>query len=482
MTSTGIAPSSPDYYSGETSTLKILKHPSGAGLYVPLGQAYLCADTGIPDLVMTHPLAARTGVLLSPNVVVKRQAIETGLVATFAQVGHKDANMLYANLRAAGWVEIEATDVADYWALPLEQAAIDSAQDSFRCEFSMCRIHRQLDAFFIQKDSASTLALTCKMPAPLCNPIDDVLERSSAWEDVSITDILIPVVPRALGRGPKTGSVPEAATALLSVPYFYASRDALGALLNNVAELGEVQRIWELAGKVKTDLPSKYKRVVAAFTMENGKVVPYDANYQPYGCYPRASRSLNKANVIPVQATLFPVSYAGGHFLAITGDGASVYRIHVDGNAYRKARGVSVLPKSDADLQGEVSPGQQDSFWSAPLTTQPAPEPCSDLPRAGTPRVKTEGELTNKEFADVLFQFASETRRKKVYDTVFRELVEAGAEAYSKCELFTPAQPEVSQNRPADVDAAQAAFEAALTVISTRTSTPYVAGTFAFNV
>ena len=40
MTSTDIAPSSPDYYSGETSTLKILEHPSGAGLYVPLGQAY----------------------------------------------------------------------------------------------------------------------------------------------------------------------------------------------------------------------------------------------------------------------------------------------------------------------------------------------------------------------------------------------------------------------------------------------------------
>ena len=90
--------------------------------------------------------------------------------------------------------------------------------------------------------------------------------------------------------------------------------------------------------------------------------------------------------------------------------------------------------------------------------------------------------LTNKEFADALFQFASKTRRKKVYDTVFRELAEAGAEAYSKCELFTPAQPEVSQNRPADVDAAQAAFEAALMAISTRTSTPYVAGTFAFNV
>ena len=48
--------------------------------------------------------------------------------------------------------------------------------------------------------------------------------------------------------------------------------------------------------------------------------------------------------------------------------------------------------------------------------------------------------------------------------------------------LFTPAQPEVSQNRPADVDAAQAAFEAALMAISTRTSTPYVAGTFAFDV
>ena len=96
--------------------------------------------------------------------------------------------------------------------------------------------------------------------------------------------------------------------------------------------------------------------------------------------------------------------------------------------------------------------------------------------------MKTEADVSNKEFADVLFQFAGETRRKKVYDTVFRELVEAGAEAYSKCELFTPAQPEVSQNRPADVDAAQAAFEAALTVISTRTATPYVAGTFAFNV
>ena len=57
---------------------------------------------------------------------------------------------------------------------------------------------------------------------------------------------------------------------------------------------------------------------------------------------------------------------------------------------------------------------------------------------------------------------------------LFRELVEAG-EAYSKCELFTPAQ-------PADVDAAQAAFEATLMAINTRTSTPYVAGTFAFNV
>jgi hypothetical protein len=148
---------------------------------------------------------------------------------------------------------------------------------------------------------------------------------------------------------------------------------------------------------------------------------------------------------------------------------------------------VAVRPESDADLQGsEVSTKQQqhDSFWSAPLEPQclPLPASSSDLPRAGTPRVKTEGELTNKEFADVLFQFASETRRKKVYDTVFRELVEAGAEAYSKCELLTPAQPEVSQNRPADVDAAQAAFEAALMAINNRTSTPYVVGTFAFNV
>lgn len=81
----------------------------------------------------------------------------------------------------------------------------------------------------------------------------------------------------------------------------------------------------------------------------------------------------------------------------------------------------------------------------APSSHYYSAAPCSDLPRAGTPLVK-------------------------------------GAEAYSKCELFTPAQPEVSQNRPADVDAAQAAFEAALTVINTRTSTPYVAGTFAFNV
>ena len=63
-----------------------------------------------------------------------------------------------------------------------------------------------------------------------------------------------------------------------------------------------------------------------------------------------------------------------------------------------------------------------------------------------------------------------------------RSSLEDGAEAYSKCELFTPAQPEVSQNRPADVDAAQAAFEAALMAINTRTSTPYVAGTSAFNV
>ena len=55
-------------------------------------------------------------------------------------------------------------------------------------------------------------------------------------------------------------------------------------------------------------------------------------------------------------------------------------------------------------------------------------------------------------------------------------------QAYSKCELFTPAQPEVSQNRPADVDAAQAAFEATLMAINTRTSTPYVDGTFAFDV
>ena len=76
-----------------------------------------------------------------------------------------------------------------------------------------------------------------------------------------------------------------------------------------------------------------------------------------------------------------------------------------------------------------IAPSSPDYYWSAPLTTQPAPEPCSDLPRAGT-----------------------------------------------------PAQPEVSQNRPADVDAAQAAFEATLMAISTRTSTPYVAGTFAFNV
>ena len=33
-----------------------------------------------------------------------------------------------------------------------------------------------------------------------------------------------------------------------------------------------------------------------------------------------------------------------------------------------------------------------------------------------------------------------------------------------------------------DVDAAQAAFEEALTAINTRTSTPYVDGTFAFDV
>ena len=56
---------------------------------------------------------------------------------------------------------------------------------------------------------------------------------------------------------------------------------------------------------------------------------------------------------------------------------------------------------------------------------------------------------------------------------LFRELAEACAEAY---------QPEVSQNRPVDVDAAQAAFEEALTAINTRTSTPYVDGTFAFDV
>ena len=58
-------------------------------------------------------------------------------------------------------------------------------------------------------------------------------------------------------------------------------------------------------------------------------------------------------------------------------------------------------------------------------------------------------------------------------DALFRELDD---------ELFTLAQPEVSQNRPADVDAAQAAFEEALTAINTRTSTPYVDGTFAFDV
>lgn len=91
----------------------------------------------------------------------------------------------------------------------------------------------------------------------------------------------------------------------------------------------------------------------------------------------------------------------------------------------------------------------------APSSHYYSAAPSSDLPRAGTPLVKTEGEL-NKEFADALF----------------RELVEAGAEA----------QPEVSQNRPVDVDAAQAAFEATLMAINTRTSTPYVAGTFAFNV
>ena len=46
------------------------------------------------------------------------------------------------------------------------------------------------------------------------------------------------------------------------------------------------------------------------------------------------------------------------------------------------------------------------------------------------------------------------------------------------------AQPEVSQNLPtdADVDAAQAAFEETLMAINTRTSTPYVAGTFTFDV
>ena len=116
-----------------------------------------------------------------------------------------------------------------------------------------------------------------------------------------------------------------------------------------------------------------------------------------------------------------------------------------------------------------IAPSSPDYYWSAPLTTQPAPEPCSDLPRAGTP---AQPEVSQNRPADVDAAQAA----------LFRELVEAGAEAYSKCELFTPAQPEVSQNRPADVDAAQAAFEAALMAISTRTSTPYVAGTFAFNV
>ena len=107
-----------------------------------------------------------------------------------------------------------------------------------------------------------------------------------------------------------------------------------------------------------------------------------------------------------------------------------------------------------------IAPSSPDYYWSAPLTTQPAPEPCSDLPRAGTP---AQPEVSQNRPADVDAAQAA----------LFRELVEAGAEAYSECELFTPAQ---------DVDAAQAAFEAALMAISTRTSTPYVAGTFAFNV
>ena len=50
----------------------------------------------------------------------------------------------------------------------------------------------------------------------------------------------------------------------------------------------------------------------------------------------------------------------------------------------------------------------------APSSHYYSAAPSSDLPRAGTPLVKTEGELTNKEFADVLFQFASETRWKNV--------------------------------------------------------------------
>ena len=53
---------------------------------------------------------------------------------------------------------------------------------------------------------------------------------------------------------------------------------------------------------------------------------------------------------------------------------------------------------------------------------------------------------------------------------------------YYSGETSTLKIPEVSQNRPVDVDAAQAAFEEALMAINTRTSTPYVDGTFAFDV
>lgn len=510
MTSTCISPEAHYYSAAPSST--VLKHPMGAGIYVP--QEAMIACSAVPAQLQSHKSARNCdGVLLSPNVMLTRTAVATGLVATFVYIASEYTNPY--NKLANEWLEVPV-DSASSMDLTLSQPAINAMHESFRNALNSFG-GKTVSSYFTQHGTVNTLAVSVRMPAQFCNPVDSRIARESAWAGVNIKDILIPVAPNAPSRGPKTGCVPEAPDAVLSIPCFYASHAALYALLTLAGfDNMEILRIWNSARAVRHGFSACYGGEVSAFTMENGKVVPWGVGYEnPRAFYPSTVGQLSKDSVIPVAASLMPQPDTKGHYLAVfSSDECAGWHIHVDGSRHKKdvmkarkdeARGVVSLlgldeePQDEPDApkkavaalidkqegaadglptanqSGTVSAAAYDSFWSAP-------EPCSDLPRAGTPLVKTEGELTNKEFADVLFQFASEMRRKKVYDTVFRELVEAGAEAYSKCELFTPAQPEVSQNRPADVDAAQAAFEAALTVISTRTSTPYVAGTFAFNV